>query len=182
MPREKLRIAPRLRLEPCPSYYLRTARGYAFLSTFLESALEGDTLKTLHGLREGTPPERDPDLRTELHAIRDLFYGFYLLSAEDIGLKPKFLEGENINREQCEVLAARWLASFSTDPDLARDTRVSVPHLRRSLQKRHAALGDHRRSPHAAQGRFCPRTTDQAQGGARRLEHGLSGTTVSGLT
>ena len=98
-----------------------------FSSTFLESALEGDTLKTLHGLREGTPPERDADLRTELHEIRDLFYGFYLLSAEDIGLKPQFLEGETINREQCEGLAARWLASFSTDPDLARDTRVAVP-------------------------------------------------------
>ena len=127
MPQEKLQIAPRLRLEPCPSYYLRTARGYAFLATFLESALQGDTLKTLHGLREGTPPERGADLRTELHEIRDLFYGFHLLSAEDIGMKPLFLEGETINREQCEGLATRWLASFSTDPDLARDTRVAVP-------------------------------------------------------
>ena len=118
-PREKLQIAPRLRLEPCPSYYLRTARGYAFLATFLETSLAGDTLATLHGLREGNPPEREADLRAELRGIRDLFYGFYLLSAEDIGLKPQFLEGEDINREQCESLAARWLASFANDPDLA---------------------------------------------------------------
>ena len=34
-------VKPRLRVEPCPSFYLRTARAYAFLAAFLESAVGG---------------------------------------------------------------------------------------------------------------------------------------------
>ena len=80
-------VVPRLRLEPCPSYYVRTARAYAFLADVLESSLGPEALKRLHGLKEGG--ERGPDLHAELRSIRDLFYGFYLLSAEDIGMTPR---------------------------------------------------------------------------------------------
>ena len=79
-------VGPRLRIEPCPSYYVRTARAYAFLANFLEAAVGKEELQSLHGLRkEGL---REQDLRTELHGMRDLFYGLYLISAEDIGMKP----------------------------------------------------------------------------------------------
>lgn len=122
MPKE---VAPRLRLEPCPSYYVRTARAYAFLSTFLESSVGEAAMKSLHGLREGG--ERPTDLHAELKSMRDLFYGCYLLSAEDIGLKPAFLDGEPIDRPACERAASDWLAKSADDPDMAVDTRVSVP-------------------------------------------------------
>ncbi len=81
-----VKYAPRLRVEPCPSYYLRTARAYAFLADFLEASIGREALKTLRGLRKGG--QRDLDLDTELLHMRDLFYGIYLVSAEDIGLKP----------------------------------------------------------------------------------------------
>ncbi|HEV3024673.1 MAG TPA: hypothetical protein VGX76_19490 [Pirellulales bacterium] len=129
MPRALEKLSPRLRLEPCPSYYLRTARSYAFLVDFLEAALGQETLSALRGLTEGG--ERPLDLHAESGRMRDLFYGLYLVSADDIGLAPSFAEGElptdPTERERCFQLAIEWLPQALTDPDLAADTRVSVP-------------------------------------------------------
>ena len=118
-------ISPRLRVEPCPSYYLRTARSYAFLANFLESTVGEEALKSLHGLRE--KGLREGDLDAEVKFMRALFYGFYLLSAEDIGMKPEFLADEAVDRDLCEKTATEWLGKFKDDPDLAVDTRVAVP-------------------------------------------------------
>lgn len=124
-PREPVKVGPRLRLEPCPSYYLRTARAYAFLADFLDSTVGEDTMKRLHGLRDDK--EQTSSLHDELASQRALFYGLYLLSAEDIGMKPAFLEGEKVDRDRSEKIASEWLAGALSDADLARDTRVAVP-------------------------------------------------------
>ena len=118
------RLRPRLRVEPCPGYYLRTARAYAFLANFLESALGKEALQKLHGLRQGG--RRKLDLYAELHAQRELFYGLYLVCAEDVGLKPAFAADEAVERARCRKRALAWLAG-ALDPDLAVDTRVAVP-------------------------------------------------------
>jgi hypothetical protein len=118
-------IKPRLRVEPCPSYFLRTARAYAFLANFLEAALGKETLQSLHGLKQGG--ERGPDLHGELLQMRDLFYGLYLLSSEDIGMKPELAKDENVDPAHCSQLAENWLPKAFADPDLAIDTRVSIP-------------------------------------------------------
>jgi hypothetical protein len=118
-------VQPRLRVEPCPTYLLRTARAYAFLDTFLEAAVGQYALQSLHGLTDGG--ERKPDLRRELHAMRDLFYGLYLISTEDIGMHPTFVAGEPVEQERCYRLAADWLAKAFQDDDLKVDTRVMVP-------------------------------------------------------
>jgi hypothetical protein len=119
------KIKPRLRIEPCPSYYLRTARAYAFLANFLEAALGPEALQRLHGLKkEG---QRKQPLHAELRGMRDLFYGLYLMSAEDIGLAPEFAPEERVERDHCYQLAADWLPNVFQDEDLATDTRVAVP-------------------------------------------------------
>ncbi len=118
-------VQPRLHLEPCPSYYLRTARAYAFLANFLEVAIGKEALASLHGLRPDG--ERDQDLSQELAWMRDLFYGFYLLTAEDIGLRPELANDEPVDRERCYGLADDWLRKILKDNDLAADTRVAVP-------------------------------------------------------
>ncbi len=125
MPREQLKIRPRLRVEPALTYYLRTARAYAFLASFLDSEVGAETLQSLHGLTKGGP--RPSDLRTELATMRDRFYGFYLFGCEDIGLAPEFLDGETVDRDHCETLATQWLKQPYDDADLATDTRVAVP-------------------------------------------------------
>ena len=119
------KVSPRLRVEPNPSYYVRTARAYAFLANFLESAVGPEQLRALHGLKQGG--QRTKSLGTELSEMRDLFYGFYLLSAEDIGLKPSFARDESVDTEKCYRLAVDWLPKALQDEDLAADTRVAVP-------------------------------------------------------
>jgi hypothetical protein len=119
------KVEPRLRVEPCPSYFLRTARAYAFLANFLEAALGKAALEALHGLTEKGP--RGPNLRAELRGMRELFYGLYLISCEDIGFKPTFARGEVADPEACYRQAAAWLPQAFGDPDLAADTRVAVP-------------------------------------------------------
>jgi hypothetical protein len=124
-PQELEDVKPRLRIEPCPSYFVRTARSYAFLHNFLTATLGEETLKSIHGLRQaGTQQE---DLATELAAQRDRFYGLYLISCEDIGHKPALKDGEVADAEACYKAAEEWLAKIAEEPDLAEDTRVAVP-------------------------------------------------------
>jgi hypothetical protein len=118
-------IEPRLRVEPCPSYFLRTARAYSFLANFLEVAIGKETLEKLHGLKQDG--ERRETLYAELHAMHDLYYGLYFISAEDIGLKTALAKEENVDVKHCTQRAVEWLPKAFQDPDLAVDTRVSVP-------------------------------------------------------
>jgi hypothetical protein len=124
-PRELEELKPRLRLEPAPTFYLRTARAYSFLANFLDSAVGEAELKLLKGLRQGG--ERSMDLYSELQFMRRLFYGCYLLSAEDIGMDPALKADEGVDREICRKEAESWLGKIADDPDMAVDTRVVVP-------------------------------------------------------
>jgi hypothetical protein len=118
-------LAPRLRLEPNATYFLRTARAYAFLQVFLEETVGKDFLAQIRGLQEGGT--RETNLAVELDAQREMFYGFYLLSLEDIGLSPALMEGELEDDESARRRALDWLNNFAADRDLAVDTRVVVP-------------------------------------------------------
>jgi hypothetical protein len=119
------KVRPRLRVEPCPTYYLRTARAYAFLANFLEAQLGKEGLQRLRGLKKDG--ERAADLYAELIGIRDLFYGLYLVSVEDIGQKPALAADEGVDPQRCYQAAAEWLPKAYADADLAVDTRVAVP-------------------------------------------------------
>jgi len=118
-------VRPRLRVEPCLTFYLRTARAYAFLQNFLLATVGHDRLAAMRGLRQGGP--RGPALADELEAIKLRFYGFYLIGCEDIGMRPRLLDDEPIDREAAKRAALAWLHRMADDPDLACDTRVSVP-------------------------------------------------------
>ena len=119
-------IRPRLRVEPNPTFYLRTARAYAFLTNMLEASIGQEALRQIHGLTE--KGERRLSLAEELAEMRNLFYGLYLVSAEDIGLKPVFASEEMVDADRCIQTATQWLGKALTDDgDLATDTRVAVP-------------------------------------------------------
>jgi hypothetical protein len=118
-------VAPRLRIEPCPTLYLRNARAYAFLQNFLRATVSAENMKALHGLREGG--SRAPNLDDELESMRLRTYGLYLVSCEDIGMAPKFLDGEPVDQEVAKKTALEWLGQIGKDPDLVCDTRMAVP-------------------------------------------------------
>ena len=71
--------------------------------------------------------KRQTNLLDELTQIRNRFYGFYLLSCEDIGMRPLFMEGEVVERDEALRAASEWLEGIDSDSDLKQDTRVSVP-------------------------------------------------------
>jgi hypothetical protein len=143
VPPERLRLRPELRLEPAVTYYLRTARAYAFLVKFLDASFGESDLKSLHGLRQ--KGQRSKDLSTDLRDMRDLFYGFYMTSCEDIGLAPSFRGNEEVNRSRGLELASAWLSQgWKSDADLATDTRISVPIMydaRRNVTRLWVTLG-----------------------------------------
>ncbi|MDA0589283.1 MAG: hypothetical protein O2820_14995 [Planctomycetota bacterium] len=124
-PFNKLGFRPRLRIEPCVTYYLRTARAYGFVQNFLASVVGDDTLAELHGLT--TDGARESSLKDELESVRQRAYGFYLISCEDIGLRPELAEGELADPRLTKQLALNWLMTLSSNLDLKRDTRVAVP-------------------------------------------------------
>ncbi len=135
-------VRPRLRVEPLPSYYLRTARAYAFLSDVLESILGPEMLAKLHRLTADGP--REDDLAAELDRMIALFYGLYLISAEDIGLAVELHPDEPVDVERSRAEALDWLSTIADDPDLAVDTRVAVPVFRdpnRQRQRLWCTLG-----------------------------------------
>ncbi|MBN1670586.1 MAG: hypothetical protein JXR37_06115 [Kiritimatiellae bacterium] len=118
-------VRPRLRVEPCATFYLRTARAYGFLANLLQTMLDDQTLRKLHGLKKDG--HREHSLGAELNAMCNRFHGFYLVACEDIGMNPRFLAGEQVDRQEAKGAALAWLTRMKDDPDLARDTRVAVP-------------------------------------------------------
>jgi hypothetical protein len=124
-PLSRDQVSPRLRIEPCATFYLRTARAYAFLQNFLRSTVGRERLEKLHGLKQGGT--REATLDAELDALARRFYGFHLLTCEDIGMRPQFLANEPVDQAAAQREALTWLEHIDTDPDLACDVRVSVP-------------------------------------------------------
>ena len=133
-PLEKGQVMPRLRIEPCPTFYLRTARAYAFVQNLLLATSGKDRLARLRGLKEGG--RREPNLADELESLRQRFYGLYLVSCEDIGMKFEFLKDEPIDPTVAKTAALGWLKNLAKNPDLAADTRVCVPIYVDSLRGR----------------------------------------------
>ncbi|MHC4608032.1 MAG: hypothetical protein ACYTAF_14065, partial [Planctomycetota bacterium] len=124
-PLQKAQVRPRLRVEPCATFYLRTARAYGFLQNFLLSTVGEEKLAPLTGLKNGGA--RELSVAQELSATQLRFYGFYFIACEDIGMRPQLLEDEDVDREECMRTALAWLEGIAENPDLACDTRVSVP-------------------------------------------------------
>ncbi len=118
-------IAPRLRVEPNPTYYLRMARSYAFIETALPAFFPATEWQAMVGMKEGGV--RSKPLKEELAWMKHYFYGLHLIACEDIGMKPTLLEGELLDAAAAKKLAEEYLAHWEQDADLAVDTRVSVP-------------------------------------------------------
>jgi hypothetical protein len=119
---------PQFRLEPLATVYVRHARSYVFLEQALElvlgpAALDGAVAVDDNGKTTET-------LRARIERARDLFYGLYLVSSEDLGFAPALAEvGDPANDRWPELAASasQWLAALGDDPLAESDVRVMVP-------------------------------------------------------
>ncbi|MBW2262504.1 MAG: hypothetical protein JRG91_11070 [Deltaproteobacteria bacterium] len=127
-PDEPVDIYPNFPVEPFPTFYLRSARAYRFLGTYLEAVLGAGFLDMTHRLVEdGT--ESEMTLREELGAKAELLYGLHARAADSVGSPTELLEEElaQFPEVDCRARADEWLESWLSDDDVRRDPRVIVP-------------------------------------------------------
>jgi len=88
-------VSPRLRVEPCATFYLRTARAYAFLQNFLQSTVGRQRLEKLHGLKQGGTREAtlDAELGVKLGLVRNLADVGVRVKQADLAREFKVLAG-----------------------------------------------------------------------------------------
>ena len=125
-------LYPLLPAEPFPTFYLRTARGYRFLRTFLEATMGAGFLTGNERLVE-TGGRATATLSAELDQRIALLYGLAFASADAVGMARSegLLADEltGIDADASVAAARAWLGTWKTDADVARDPRVIVPVL-----------------------------------------------------
>ncbi len=133
---EEIDVSPLLPVEPFPTFYLRFARAYRFLGTYLDAVLgpaflDGTGRMFEDGTRSGA------SLREDLRSAAVLLYGLHLVAAGAAGSPPELLPEEmaEYGLEPCREAALLWIASWDTDPDVLRDPRVIVP-VQRDMDRR----------------------------------------------
>jgi hypothetical protein len=124
-------LYPLLPVEPFPTFYLRTARAYAFLGNFLRTTLGTEALNAAPRLfEEGTRAERS--IASELDEKIRLLYGLHRVAAASIGMRPEISPEEqaSVDITAAEAEARGWLGSWPRDADVLRDPRVILPIMR----------------------------------------------------
>jgi hypothetical protein len=121
-------LYPVFPVEPFPTFYLRTARAYRFLGTYLATVLGPEFLAHVQRRVEDGTTGSQP-LEAELRSKAELLYGLHFLTADAVGMAPELLPEETAEfpEEGCRATAAAWLAGWRTDADVGRDPRVIVP-------------------------------------------------------
>ena len=137
-PPPEVDIYPQFAVEPFPTFYLRNARAYRFLGTFLHGVVGQKFISSRRRLRESGASSSLP-LDQELKQMTELLYGLHALTARAVGLRP---EARLLAEELAEFpLAASvkraeaWAATWQNDPDILSDPRVIVPVWKNSTNK-----------------------------------------------
>jgi hypothetical protein len=123
-------VYPLFMAEPFPTFYLRTARAYRFLRTFLAATMGPDFLATHTRVLEGGDTAT-ATLADELATRFTLLYGLTLTSGDAVGLPHAdgLLPDElaEIDVAAATAAAQAWNRAWQLDADVLRDPRVIVP-------------------------------------------------------
>ena len=138
LPPREIDIYPSFPVEPFPTFYLRNARAYRFLATYLEGVLGQKFIGSRRRLKESGQLSSLP-LDTELRRMTELLYGLYVLTARGVGMRPEtgLLSEElaEFDLAQCVKRAQQWAAGWQTNEDILADPRVIVPVWNNSTNK-----------------------------------------------
>ena len=115
-------------MEPFPTFYLRTARAYAFLETALRSTM-GDAFLVSSSRMLENGERYETRLRTELEDKIAVLYGLHVVAAKSIGMRHALTpeEADAYPPDEVEARARALLSGIANDPDVGRDPRVIVP-------------------------------------------------------
>ncbi len=116
-------IRPRLTVEPSAAFYLRRARLYAFLESYLLKTLGEDVLEEM--ARPMPDSGITQSFRAELRQTKELFFGFYLLTCNDIGMRPALTDEDAVDPLLVQGHAKQWLDELTKSPYLGGDARRS---------------------------------------------------------
>ena len=117
-------ISPDISVEPMATYYLRTARGYRFILNAMEALFGREAL-------EETAIDGNGTLYDSAEEMSLVYYGFYLIVCDDLGMKPEFMPDE-MSEEQVTLAkqqAVRWLENYQDDNCYEKDVRYIVSAL-----------------------------------------------------
>jgi hypothetical protein len=120
--------APDFRVEPLATVYVRHARSYVFLESALEGVMGPELLDTATVV-DATGPTKET-LRARIRRARDLYYGLYIISTQDLGMPTKLdAKGDPEKAAWTDLAktADSWALDLSKDPVAAADVRVAVP-------------------------------------------------------
>ena len=121
-------VYPQFPVEPFPTFYLRTARAYAFLNTLLRSILGDAFLDATHRVGDGGT-RGTPSLAAELRDETRLLYGLHLATSAALGMRDAMTAEEKaaFPVAQAQDDAAAYATGWAATPDVAYDPRVIVP-------------------------------------------------------
>lgn len=119
----RLTLQPQLSQEPLASFYLRRAQSYRFVRKLLAEAFGADGVKTMKRLTASGPVNLSLD--RELALMEGLFYGAYLETAHQLGMKAEKHADLGLGPERSLALYRDWKPA--QDPDVSRDMRMMVP-------------------------------------------------------
>lgn len=119
------KICPKLRVEPVAAFYLRLARNYKYIGDVLRLLLGEKTYAEAKRLTPEGSYATEP-MPAEIERMVNLCYGLYLVTCEDIGIKPSFGKEDSVDRAVCYNLALEWLNEAYDEIDSARDCRYDT--------------------------------------------------------
>jgi hypothetical protein len=94
------------------------------LAAIIKADYNGPAFKGMRPENARASAQASMDASREVSYLCDLYYGFYLLSCEDIGLRPI---KNSSNTDPVLRLARNFLSKLSDDNELKQDIRFIVP-------------------------------------------------------
>lgn len=125
-PTDEGKVCPTLRVEPVPQYYIRSARAYQYMNLVMGLILGEKTSKEIRRVLPDGSRHTEP-MADEIARLTRLLFGMYIVTCEDLGMRPSFDTNDMIDAAQCKHEALEWIDHAFEDADAMEDARYMSP-------------------------------------------------------